>query len=208
MNVSTVCMYVQYVCIMYVWVPSPINVCTEYTQYVKTIMTYIYRVTIMRVLVQKNILFTVYVCVWGKFYIMFQWMYPHAGLFVPTVRFDNGLVVTVGQVDFDYKISGLGTVVRRQIPLKLAWYVVNAFCLRFKHCMYVCMYVWNCHLKYDISVYYRLYLDNLDNVPLIHHYHCIKNILWWMISDSESVWLWHDMTWHEMCHILDIMHTY
>ena len=52
----------MYVC-MYVWVPSPINVCTEYTQYVKTIMTYIYRVTIMRVSVQKNILFTVYVCV-------------------------------------------------------------------------------------------------------------------------------------------------
>ena len=70
-------------------------------------------------------------------------MYPHAGLFVPTVRFDNGLVVTVGQVDFDYKISGLGTVVRRQIPLKLAWYVVNDLLSPLQAqfvCMYVCMY--------------------------------------------------------------------
>ena len=56
-----------YVLCMYVWVPSPINVCTEYTHYKKTIMTYIYRVTIMRVLVQKNILFTVYVCVGCNF---------------------------------------------------------------------------------------------------------------------------------------------
>ena len=64
MNVSMyVCAVCTYVCIMYVWVPSPSNVCTEYTQYVKTILTYIYRVIIMRVSVQKNILFTVYVCV-------------------------------------------------------------------------------------------------------------------------------------------------
>ena len=85
-------------------------------------------------------------------------MYPHAGLFVPTVRFDNGLVVTVGQVDFDYKISGLGTVVRRQIPLKLAWYVVNDFCLRFKHCMYVCMYVWHEYLIYWLGLSHYIFI--------------------------------------------------
>lgn len=44
------------------------------------------------------------------------------GFLVPTVLFDNGMVVTIGPVEYSYKIPGLeGEIVRQQIPLKLAW---------------------------------------------------------------------------------------
>jgi ATP-dependent DNA helicase PIF1 len=44
------------------------------------------------------------------------------GVLVPTVLFDNGMIVTIGPVDYTYKIPGAdGEIVRQQIPLKLAW---------------------------------------------------------------------------------------
>ena len=44
------------------------------------------------------------------------------GLLLPTVQFDNGLVTTIGPVEYEYKSpSDNGTIVRSQIPLKLAW---------------------------------------------------------------------------------------
>ncbi len=44
------------------------------------------------------------------------------GSMVPTVLFDNGLVTTIGPVEYEYKSpDGEGIIVRSQIPLKLAW---------------------------------------------------------------------------------------
>jgi hypothetical protein len=43
------------------------------------------------------------------------------GMLVPTVRFDNGVTITVGHAEFTYRINGLGSIARSQIPLKLAW---------------------------------------------------------------------------------------
>lgn len=44
------------------------------------------------------------------------------GSMVPTVLFDNGLVTTIGPVEYEYKSpDGDGIIVRMQIPLKLAW---------------------------------------------------------------------------------------
>lgn len=44
------------------------------------------------------------------------------GVLVPTVLFDNGMIVTIGPVDYSYRIPGTeGHLIRQQIPLKLAW---------------------------------------------------------------------------------------
>jgi hypothetical protein len=44
------------------------------------------------------------------------------GMMVPTVEFDNGMVTTIGPVEFTTKTSdGEGEIVRSQVPLKLAW---------------------------------------------------------------------------------------
>lgn len=44
------------------------------------------------------------------------------GTMVPTVEFDNGLVTTIGPVDYTYKMpNGEGELIRSQVPLKLAW---------------------------------------------------------------------------------------
>ena len=43
-------------------------------------------------------------------------------MIVPTVEFDNGIVTTVGPVDYPYKVPNTDSViVRNQVPLKLAW---------------------------------------------------------------------------------------
>lgn len=44
------------------------------------------------------------------------------GLMIPTVQFDNGMVTTIGPVEYVYKSpGGEGELVRFQVPLKLAW---------------------------------------------------------------------------------------
>jgi ATP-dependent DNA helicase PIF1 len=44
------------------------------------------------------------------------------GMMVPTVQFDNGLVATIGPVEYVYKIPNSdGVIVRFQVPIKLAW---------------------------------------------------------------------------------------
>jgi hypothetical protein len=45
------------------------------------------------------------------------------GMIIPTVLFDNGLKVTIGPVDYEVRLGDKedGELVRRQIPLKLAW---------------------------------------------------------------------------------------
>jgi ATP-dependent exoDNAse (exonuclease V) alpha subunit len=45
---------------------------------------------------------------------------PHDELF-PVVRFDNGRELLVPREHFETELSGRGTCVRRQVPLKLAW---------------------------------------------------------------------------------------
>lgn len=48
----------------------------------------------------------------------------HSGVMVPTVAFDNGMIVTIGPVEYSYSgPGGDGKLIRYQIPLKLAWYV-------------------------------------------------------------------------------------
>lgn len=45
------------------------------------------------------------------------------GMMVPTVQFDNGMITTIGPVEYIYKgPGGDGELVRYQVPLKLAWY--------------------------------------------------------------------------------------
>lgn len=56
------------------------------------------------------------------------------GQMVPTVRFDNGQTVTVGHVDFSYSLPGLGTIIRSQIPLKLAWFFIFSFQFAVQYC--------------------------------------------------------------------------
>lgn len=40
------------------------------------------------------------------------------GMNIPTVQFDNGLVTTIGPVEYEYKGND-GCIVRSQVPLKL-----------------------------------------------------------------------------------------
>eukprot|EP00981_Chlorochromonas_danica_P000606 scaffold139_cov260-Ochromonas_danica.AAC.3 len=44
------------------------------------------------------------------------------GLMIPTVLFDNGMRTSIGPVEYEYHIPGIeGSIVRYQVPLKLAW---------------------------------------------------------------------------------------
>ena len=45
------------------------------------------------------------------------------GPIYPVVSFRNGRTIIVGPARFDSRIVGLGTCVRRAVPLKLAWAV-------------------------------------------------------------------------------------
>lgn len=50
------------------------------------------------------------------------------GTMLPTVQFDNGMVTTIGPVEYIVKApNGLGSIVRYQVPLKLAWYAYVSF---------------------------------------------------------------------------------
>lgn len=43
-------------------------------------------------------------------------------MIIPTVQFDNGVVASIGPVEYEYRApNGDGEIVRQQIPLKLAW---------------------------------------------------------------------------------------
>ncbi|RYH28624.1 hypothetical protein EON65_11490 [archaeon] len=44
------------------------------------------------------------------------------GMLIPTVLFDNGMKTIIGPVEYEYKIPKVeGSIVRIQVPLKLAW---------------------------------------------------------------------------------------
>lgn len=43
------------------------------------------------------------------------------GTLVPTVQFDNGMITTIGPVEYSVKVPHNGELIRSQIPLKLAW---------------------------------------------------------------------------------------
>lgn len=49
----------------------------------------------------------------------------HPNTFVPTVQFDNGIITTIGPVEYTYSSSDSSDIiVREQIPLKLAWLAI------------------------------------------------------------------------------------
>lgn len=56
--------------------------------------------------------------------IAFTGSAKYPGLQVPTVLFDNGVVATIGPMEYSLKgPAGDGEILRYQIPLKLAWLV-------------------------------------------------------------------------------------
>lgn len=63
----------------------------------------------------------------------------HPGMMLPTIMFDNGMTVTIGPVEYEYKgPQGDGKIIRQQVPLKLAWYAY-VYCSLLHFVYFSCM---------------------------------------------------------------------